>query len=925
VRIIFTEENIDEAVKQINFENEKNAWENFDIKGRPIPQVIQIDNYNSEYHYHQFGFGYVEEAGEEIKQNFGDKFERILKEIKKLPFLDKISEALQSYIGNAAYLNNWQDDWEKIKDKSKEFITSLFIPLVTYYRLNPGIKQIRYFVPGTWWDERKGDEGKSIRIHTASCGLLLIYDEEAIKNFEELEFETQSYSLKNLASLCNNEKYEKIMAQPHCLAEIFTHIFSQNYTIEKWIEKTKADFLKASLGSAVAAIMARNMSHNIGSHVLSYLGNGGKKDSFKFDDANFFSYLQGRMDFIAECVSNPPFWGCVMELKNDILDKFVNLGKKPTLLNHIGKSAIAIKDKDTKIKFLGGDKIEITIKIHDERDNEYEINYHFLGNEFKPIILKQPEGDEIQEDEGYKFEDLKVEIPHGMTGVHAFYSILENFLRNSIKHGADQVNKILLDDDGKLRITIEFEFLPGNENDTWPEQDEYIRVRIKDNLANFSPCTEKKINNFIEGQDSAIVNKEDGSINPKGWGIKEMRICAAWLRMVEPRMIQSYLKPPPTLQILKANENQNTTYQFFMLKPKQVFLITKEQEIEEDPKNGIYVRNLEELKQKLGERKLRCQFLVFNDDCIDTNWLKDNFINLPARTIIIKNNENFEPAIKRNYVILNIGEIDLTDTENLYFNLYKAYLKNFYNRENAEEGWVYEGALYNLVSENNKSNHMEIEKLVKVKLVNKIPKPSNVSFCFYHDKEGIEKVKTPYSEKYSSTDTTGNMLRYIFLNQNKLFLLKLYEAVLSRVMIADERIFNKFSERKDPEIWEKNRLKGIDIINIIREENGRKRVIKGGFHDKIDLKKFFNDLPENKYTFFTIHQGLITDIIGEELFKELCNEVISHKFKYIIIHSGRGLISITKGFKFLSLSNLENFIENKIALVELLTSVKGGS
>jgi len=53
---------------------------------------------------------------------------------------------------------------------------------------------------------------------------------------------------------------------------IFQHMHTEIFSVPQiLIDKEK--ILEQSLRSAVAAIMARNMSHNIGSHVLNYLSN----------------------------------------------------------------------------------------------------------------------------------------------------------------------------------------------------------------------------------------------------------------------------------------------------------------------------------------------------------------------------------------------------------------------------------------------------------------------------------------------------------------------------------------------------------------------------------------------------------------------------------------------------------------------------
>ncbi len=57
------------------------------------------------------------------------------------------------------------------------------------------------------------------------------------------------------------------------MIDTFASIITKSDGIYDWVEEGKLTMRQHALRSAVAAIMARNMSHNIGSHVLNYLSN----------------------------------------------------------------------------------------------------------------------------------------------------------------------------------------------------------------------------------------------------------------------------------------------------------------------------------------------------------------------------------------------------------------------------------------------------------------------------------------------------------------------------------------------------------------------------------------------------------------------------------------------------------------------------
>jgi len=205
------------------------------------------------------------------------------------------------------------------------------------------------------------------------------------------------------------------------------------FNTRKEIETLK--LLKQSGTNAIAKVMARNMSHNIGSHVLSRLVDSGNIDIEKFTTGDkpyytpyseelcydiriqaledslrkqdeketwcgeikykarksyynqlisiFFSYLKTRQDFLADIVSSVP------QVQNSKLFK-------KELMEGIDSNRILLN------RISGVD--------------DFPYKFHFEG--------------EIRED-----KDLSVAISNDVMGQHAFYIILENIIRNTAKHG----------------------------------------------------------------------------------------------------------------------------------------------------------------------------------------------------------------------------------------------------------------------------------------------------------------------------------------------------------------------------------------------------------------------------------------------------------------------------------------------------------
>lgn len=280
-----------------------------------------------------------------------------------------------------------------------------------------------------------------------------------------------------------------------CQALRQEYLRQQRDLLHALIPKVRAR--RAALRSAVSAIMGRNMSHNIGSHVLArysgkinddHVPKGEKTDH----QGDFFSYLQRRMDFLAEmATSDGAFWAAPLSLKAQIerlnyrvqQDRFAE-GAKPVLLTYI-------TGKET-----GGSALKASVDYHGE--------------------------------------DLMFSCPGGDVGVHALFVILENIIRNSARHGAE--------DPGEEMITItvcsednDSEFIKLDIIDPRSQLDEDGRILSKSGAgehqngsgADSNPPVHQKINDILRNE--PFLDAE-GRPNSKYWGIREMQICAHYLR-----------------------------------------------------------------------------------------------------------------------------------------------------------------------------------------------------------------------------------------------------------------------------------------------------------------------------------------------------------------------------------------------------------
>jgi hypothetical protein len=284
---------------------------------------------------------------------------------------------------------------------------------------------------------------------------------------------------------------------------------------------------RVALRNAVSAIMGRNMSHNIGSHVLARYASH-KVEATHLDPqyldprADFLSYLQRRMDFLAEVsTTDMAYWSQPLSLKQQLarLDyeqqKSVfgdSAGRFPPLLQFI----------------TGKDKLTATVRF-----SSIDEHGHLLA-----------EGDP---------DDFMSSCPGGEVGVHALYVILENIIRNSARHNGDEVEQVRIDvvaedcaetDLIALRIIDTRSGLreDGARNGSKARKEPAWSPRSRADLAQIwaglsDEQKRKHAFHALPDRINWIIQHEpfldaDGAPRPEYWGLREIQICAQYLRQI---------------------------------------------------------------------------------------------------------------------------------------------------------------------------------------------------------------------------------------------------------------------------------------------------------------------------------------------------------------------------------------------------------
>ena len=254
---------------------------------------------------------------------------------------------------------------------------------------------------------------------------------------------------------------------------------------------------KANIKSAVGTIMSRNGSHNIGSHVLASLTHNVVTMP---DDRVLYQYIQHRMDYIATATTDFPSWTYSTRFVGGLIREFLS---QHHLLEYISKSEglRAFKFQDPNNAGDGRFNQNKTIRLHVRRFG------YGLPNDINEVsfIEYSKEKDDIRKSLQH---DVDVALPGGVIGGHAFFTILENLIRNAAKHGWAAKKDA---DQKKTNLDIYVDFEQDNDHQN-------ITVKVYDGISDvFSLPSDEKIDD---------VGKRDCIKKIKDWKKEnEKKLC----------------------------------------------------------------------------------------------------------------------------------------------------------------------------------------------------------------------------------------------------------------------------------------------------------------------------------------------------------------------------------------------------------------
>lgn len=322
---------------------------------------------------------------------------------------------------------------------------------------------------------------------------------------------------------------------------------------------------RAAVRTAVSAIMGRNLSHNIGSHVLARYGSEMRKHAYPTVEnaidprTEFLAYLQRRMDFLAEvATADQAFWARSISLK-DALAR-LNFEQETDLYR--------LKDSDAQT-CAEADRIPILLTYITGKNLEATVKWGSPSGEESP--------------------DQSFACPSGEVGIHALYVILENIIRNSARHAPTVV-------EGVSKQPVAVYVVPGpsvvgGTSGSDKSTADLLEIQLVDPRSRWGPLNNADgekvvatINQILRanGDGDEHLHSEahlldaHGEVNPKNWGVREMQICAQFLRGLPLSELEGERADPPVLKAIRyplGAGNWCLAYQLWLERPRDVALV----------------------------------------------------------------------------------------------------------------------------------------------------------------------------------------------------------------------------------------------------------------------------------------------------------------------------------------------------------------
>jgi hypothetical protein len=434
---------------------------------------------------------------------------------------------------------------------------------------------------------------------------------------------------------------------------------------------------RGARSSAVAAIMSRNLSHNIGSHVTpaasldqidrrmreqeqvaDWWQGEGRYECVADLKKRLDTYIQSRSDFLAEVATVPLVSTKPARFYSEVILPFV----ENTLLIDSIASGEGIRYRSDPATHLTRSRLVLRVWVQPAgaaHPVELRVMENCAKNEYGyphglPYTLRNQAGRRLTRGKINRPEfDMRVGLP-GPLGEHAMYGILENHIRNAAKHNRAR----LAEGDGDLEIHLLLQ--EGDDEGTYS-------LTLSDNVSDAcgSMRSEMGEETFLHQHLDALLSKDliDHHTHKTGWGLAEMKVCAALLRglgNLQDREVTSgeYIHHRSLRVLSPAEANELSclpttgtgrvplAYRFVIRKARELCVVATPQEVPREMEGeyrsgGIeLLRSLAELQQRVKPASgppLSCELVLVSADSLDASGgptLYELLPYLPVRVVV---------------------------------------------------------------------------------------------------------------------------------------------------------------------------------------------------------------------------------------------------------------------------------------------------
>lgn len=557
------------------------------------------------------------------------------------------------------------------------------------------------------------------------------------------------------------------------------------------MEKNQHEAIK----SAKAAIMSRNMSHNLGSHVmfyikqrlqsvqkivdtgaLKYLVNANSLEELKkcisigesempflVGLGRFINYLQERQDYIATIATDYIPYKSAINFKDAIYDEL-----KPELRfqRHYTKET-----KDTSMEGKQAANLLLDYIACSEG---------FKKSDQIELFFEDFDGTGSPSDVPHKLRQFNIALPGGNLGRQAFFSIMENIIRNTAKHDGTNLpigNKLRFRFD-LLGVSDFFKLYAWTNEKVYSTEVDSIIKTYKNHSNDFyylgiTVDIDKEVETDTLNKIKTGLCKEylddDVRMNEDCKGIKEIRISAAWMRGygIDTDIPNS---EPPAVAI--SNNNNRLQYIICLPKPKKIAIFgNKSTQLDE---NGIQFFKPEGINNENYGLLADFEMIVCSKD--DADKL---ISSVGSRILIVddvENDDDIKSTVKADNIYMRwLHEKFGHDLPKLIINDDKSYNYKHFKESDTKHvdiDLVNDG-LVKCDSADSKSNQIVYSK-------------------HYEGQEEISKYykEAPFLEGVSGGNSTDRLIRQE--HWTKEWYVKQMTAGLTKIAIFDERIHSSF-------------------------------------------------------------------------------------------------------------------------------------